>query len=99
MSRARWSATGRRANPQPHPNLSPDPNPNPNPYPHPSPYPNPNPNQAGEACGWVKADYRFRRAILFDGELPHRPGPVTLTLTLTLTLTRRAAAPLQPRNP
>ena len=26
--------------------------------------------------GWVKAGYRFRRAILFDGELPHCATPV-----------------------
>ena len=26
--------------------------------------------------GWLKADYRFRRAILFDGELPHCSAPV-----------------------
>ena len=31
---------------------------------------------AGEECGWVKADYRFRRAIVFDGELPHRAATV-----------------------
>ena len=32
---------------------------------------------AGAAAGWVKAEYRFRRAILFDGELPS-PCPLHL---------------------